>query len=54
MLELSASFELFSLLIDLVDEASRRESQGHHKGHKHSGRKSRMGGYNFSHIYVQK
>ncbi|XP_052222540.1 cytosolic carboxypeptidase 2-like isoform X3 [Dreissena polymorpha] len=28
---------------DIVEEASKKESQGHHKGHKHSGRKSRMG-----------
>lgn len=37
---------VFSLLLDIVDEAARKENQGHHKGHKHSGhsgRKSRMG-----------
>ncbi|XP_053384365.1 uncharacterized protein LOC123536146 isoform X9 [Mercenaria mercenaria] len=28
---------------DIADEAARKESQGHNKGHKHSGRKSRMG-----------
>ena len=30
---------------DLLDEAAKREGQGHHRGHKHSGRKSRMGRY---------
>lgn len=52
LLEFSAGF-LYSMLVDIVDdEAAQKETQGHHKGHKHSGRKSRMGGYSYFIFYL--